>query len=99
MSLEQEIIDKLTQVLNPTHLQVINESHNHNVPVNSETHFKVIITSDSFEGKRLLSRHRLVNEALSEAFNKGLHALSIHTFSTNEWNDEMQVPNSPDCKG
>ncbi|WP_299492898.1 BolA family protein [uncultured Shewanella sp.] len=99
MSLEQEIIDKLTQTLAPTHLQVINESHNHNVPANSETHFKVIITSDVFEGKRLLARHRLVNEALNEAFSEGLHALSIHTFSLNEWNDEMQVPSSPDCKG
>ncbi|WP_299004473.1 BolA family transcriptional regulator [uncultured Shewanella sp.] len=99
MSLEQEIIDNLTQALTPTHLQVINESHNHNVPANSETHFKVIIASERFEGKRLLARHRLVNETLSDAFNKGLHALSIHTFSLNEWNDEMKVPDSPDCKG
>ncbi|MCL1127061.1 BolA family protein [Shewanella surugensis] len=99
MSLEQEIIDKLTLALTPTHLQVFNESHNHNVPVNSETHFKVIITSDVFEGKRLLARHRLVNEALSDAFNKGLHALSMHTFSPHEWDDAMKVPDSPDCKG
>ena len=38
---ETAIRDKLTASLQPQLLQVINESHMHAVPKNSETHFKV----------------------------------------------------------
>ncbi len=99
MSVEQIITEKLTATLSPSHLEVINESHNHHVPPNSETHFKVIITCDSFEGKRLLARHRAVNEALVTEFANGLHALSMHTFTPTEWAKETDVPVSPKCKG
>lgn len=99
MSVAQIIIEKLTVALSPTHLEVINESHNHHVPPNSETHFKVIITSESFEGKRLIARHRAVNDALATEFANGLHALSMHTFSPVEWAAEVAVPDSPKCKG
>ncbi len=99
MSVEQLITEKLTAALSPSHLEVINESHNHHVPPNSETHFKVIITSASFEGKRLIGRHRSVNEALSDEFANGLHALSMHTFTPDEWAAESNVPDSPKCKG
>lgn len=44
----------LTTALNPTHLEVINVSHMHSVPRNSETHFKAVIISDSFDGMRLI---------------------------------------------
>ena len=99
MSVAQSIIEHLTASLSPTHLEVINESHNHHVPPNSETHFKVIITSEFFEGKRLLARHRAVNEALAPEFASGLHALSMHTYSPDEWAAEVAVPDSPKCKG
>ncbi|WP_299788754.1 BolA family transcriptional regulator [uncultured Shewanella sp.] len=99
MSVEQIITEKLTAALSPSHLEVINESHNHHVPPNSETHFKVIIACDSFEGKRLLARHRTVNEALAAEFANGLHALSMHTFTPAEWAQEADIPSSPKCKG
>ncbi|ABO24749.1 BolA family transcriptional regulator [Shewanella loihica] len=99
MSVKQQIIDTLTQVLAPVHLEVINESDNHHVPPNSETHFKVIVASAAFEGQRLIGRHRAVNEALKAQFDAGLHALSMHTFTPEEWDQEVQVPNSPKCKG
>ncbi|AQS39411.1 transcriptional regulator, BolA protein family [Shewanella psychrophila] len=99
MSVEQLITEKLTQALSPSHLEVINESNNHHVPPNSETHFKVIITSAAFEGKRLLGRHRAVNEALADEFANGLHALSMHTFTPEEWLAESNVPDSPKCRG
>ncbi len=99
MSVEQLITEKLTKALSPSHLEVINESHNHHVPPNSETHFKVIITSLAFEGKHLLGRHRSVNETLVDEFANGLHALSMHTFTPEEWVAESSVPDSPKCKG
>ncbi|GIU24811.1 global transcriptional regulator BolA [Shewanella colwelliana] len=99
MSVEQNITEKLTAALSPVHLEVINESDNHHVPPNSETHFKVIIASEAFEGKRLIGRHRSVNEALADEFAQGLHALSMHTFTPSEWQAEGNVPDSPKCKG
>ncbi|ASJ95999.1 BolA family protein [Shewanella marisflavi] len=99
MSVKQQIIDTLTEVLSPVHLEVINESDNHHVPPNSETHFKVIVASAAFEGKRLIGRHRVVNEALQPQFDAGLHALSMHTFTPDEWAQEAEVPASPKCRG
>lgn len=99
MSVKQQIIDTLTEIFAPVHLEVINESDNHHVPPNSETHFKVIIASAAFEGQRLIGRHRAVNEALQSQFDAGLHALSMHTFTPDEWAQEAEVPDSPKCRG
>ena len=45
---------------------MINESSGHNVPKGSETHFKVVVVSDSFDGQMLIARHRMVNEILAD---------------------------------
>ncbi|MCE9677960.1 BolA/IbaG family iron-sulfur metabolism protein [Shewanella sp. AS1] len=99
MSVEQNIYEKLNAALFPAHLEVINESDNHHVPPNSESHFKVIVVSEQFEGKRLIARHRSVNELLSHELQNGVHALSMHTFTPGEWQAEMDVPVSPKCRG
>lgn len=64
-----------------THLEVINESHKHNVPKGSESHFKVVIVSDLFESKAIIERHRMVNSALSDELKESIHALSIQGLS------------------
>lgn len=99
MSISQLINDKINQALSPSHIQVINESHNHHVPPNSETHFKLVVVSQAFEGKRLLARHRMVNETLSEEFANGLHALTMHTYTPEDWDKLSEVPESPKCTG
>ena len=55
---EDSIRHKLSTAFLPEHLQVLNESHMHNVPKGSETHFKVLVVSEKFQGKPLLQRHR-----------------------------------------
>ncbi|CAM2911757.1 BolA family protein [Vibrio rarus] len=96
--LQQLIEKKLDQHFSPHHLKVINESYKHNVPEGSESHFKVIIVSDRFENLRSVARHRLVNQALCDELAGGVHALSMHTLTKNEWK-EQQFPASPDCMG
>ena len=49
-----KIVEKLSEALNPSHLQVINESHMHSVPKGSETHFKVVVVTKSFDGLPLI---------------------------------------------
>jgi BolA protein len=57
------------------------ESSRHSVRVGSETHFKVIIISRTFDGAKLLDRHRAVNDCLAQdELANGVHALSKLSF-------------------
>ncbi|MER2512817.1 MAG: BolA/IbaG family iron-sulfur metabolism protein, partial [Nitrosomonas ureae] len=59
MNIKNSIEHKLL-ILRPQFLEVVNESYKHNVLEGSESHFKVTIVSDEFNGKMLLTRHRMV---------------------------------------
>ena len=100
MSVQAEIESLLQSGLNPSHLQVVNESFMHNVPPNSETHFKVVIVSEAFDGKRSVARHQSVYSLLGEQLSGPVHALALHTFTGEEWrNSEESAPDSPQCLG
>lgn len=100
MSVQSGIEEKLQQQINPSHLEVINESGNHNVPPGSESHFKVIIVSDEFADKNPVSRHRLVNKVLADELKNKIHALALHTYTEQEWYDQNEhAPQSPPCLG
>jgi len=100
MTMRENIEKKLTAGLTPTHLEVIDESHQHNVPKGAESHFKVIAVSPQFEGKSLLPRHRAIYGLLSEEMSqKRIHALALHTFSPDEWAKETGPLKSPPCLG
>ena len=51
----------LLKELEATHIEIVNESHMHNVPKDAETHFKVVVVSPNFSGTSLISRHRTVS--------------------------------------
>ena len=97
--IEETIKTKLHQQLSPIHLDVINESYMHNVAPGSESHFKVVVVSEQFDGLRLLARHRLVNQTLADELANQIHALAIHTYTPEEWKQQQTVPNSPNCLG
>ena len=100
MTIQATIEQKLANDFNPLHLEVINESSNHNVPEGSESHFKVVVVSPAFTGKNLLARHRLINATLSDELNGVIHALAIHTYTEEEWKEESNgAPMSPPCLG
>jgi len=99
MSVQNQIIANLVEALGPTHLAVENESHKHSVPPNSETHFKVVVSSDQFEGKRSVQRHQLVYGLLQDEMANGVHALALHTYTPKEWSEVVNAPDSPNCMG
>ena len=100
MKVQTQIETKLKGALSPVVLHVENESHMHSVPPNSETHFKVTVVSEQFEGKRLIGRHRLVNSIVKEELEGPVHALALHTYTADEWQTKQgNVPNSPNCLG
>lgn len=99
MTIHADIERKLQDQLSPAYLQVENESHMHSVPENSETHFKVVIASDAFEGVRKVARHQTIYGILSEELAGEVHALALHTYTPAEWQDQQQAPASPNCMG
>lgn len=100
MSVQLTIESKLNESLTPTYIEVLNESGQHNVPPGSESHFKVTIVSDQFDGKLLVARHRLINSLLAEELAGPIHALSMHTYTPEEWSKKNeQSPVSPPCLG
>ena len=99
MTMQSRITEKLQQAFSPEHLEVVDESHMHNVPEGAESHFKVLIVSDDFNGKMLIARHRLVNAALADELENGIHALALHTMTMAEWFEKGGAPDSPECLG
>jgi stress-induced morphogen len=89
---------KLKEAFAPDYLLVENESHGHAVPKGSESHFKLVIVSSTFNGKRQVQRQQAVYAALAEALAAGVHALAMHTYSPEEW-QSASVPESPACMG
>ena len=86
----------LEEALSPTMLEVIDESHKHaghahlvarpgTAQGTGETHFKIKVVSQSFEGKSLLSRHREVNDLIaSEMGPDKVHAIAIEARAPGE---------------
>ena len=100
MNRQQRIETALAQNLELQHLEVLDESHGHNVPDGAESHFKVIAVSEAFAGARALQRHRMINEILAPEFAEGMHALAIHVYTADEWHSRFQqAPMSPPCAG
>ncbi|XP_028649846.1 bolA-like protein 1 [Erpetoichthys calabaricus] len=96
---ETSIRTKLNQRLEPTHLEVVNESNMHAVPSGSESHFRVLVVSKHFEGMSLLQRHRLVNEILCDELASRVHALSIQAKTPQQWECNPVIEVSPPCMG
>ncbi|KAF5273017.1 hypothetical protein FQR65_LT04759 [Abscondita terminalis] len=97
--IEDAIRHKLSSSLNATHLEIVNESYMHNVPKTAETHFKVLVVSEKFNGLSLLKRHRLVNDLLKTEFENGIHALSIVAKTPDQFLSSDKIKPSPPCLG
>ena len=88
MNLESQMRQKLMISLQPTRLDVVNESHLHaghrSSPGTGESHFRLLIVSEAFSGKSRVERHRMVNDLLSDELRSGLHALAIKACAPGE---------------
>jgi BolA protein len=81
MTVKDIIAKKLQEGFAPEHLDVIDESHLHEGHAGhrpgGETHFRVNIVSDGFEGKSRIERHRMINAALAAELAGPIHALAL----------------------
>ena len=81
------IRDALTKQLQPTHLNIEDDSHRHKGhagAADGRGHFNVQIVSLAFEGKAPIARHRLVYAALGDMMTTDIHALSIEARTPKE---------------
>lgn len=49
------------------------------------THFNAVIVSDAFTGKSPVQQHQLVYRALGDKMGGDIHALSMQTYTPDEW--------------
>jgi len=94
---EARLRQALESAIQPTFLDLSNESHGHRVPKGSETHFRAVIVSDAFEGLSRVKRHQLVYQAAADALASGVHALAMQCFTPDEWSNAPERLVSPAC--
>lgn len=97
MTRQAELEALLQDAFAPLFLKVENESHMHNVPPGSESHFKVQLVSAAFTGLRPVAQHQAVYRILAEQM-QAIHALALHTWSPEQWQGQA-AQTSPKCMG
>jgi BolA family transcriptional regulator, general stress-responsive regulator len=97
MKLQESIELKLRSDLKPAQLDVINESHLHSSGLGAESHFKVLVVSEAFQGLSRVRRQQKVYGLLAQELKNGVHALSLRLLTHAEWEqgggEGFQSPN------
>jgi BolA protein len=88
MTAKDNITKKLREAFLPESLDVTDESHLHEGhsghKPGGETHFRVYIVSQAFEGKSRIERHRMINTLLAPELAGSVHALAIKAHAPGE---------------
>ncbi|KAM9367112.1 bolA-like protein 2 [Phaethornis superciliosus] len=77
-----ELRERLQRLLGAEHVEVEDTTSSH-----CSLSFRLLVVSGRFRGKKLLERHRLVNEALGEELGR-IHALEQRTLTPEQWAEE-----------
>ena len=87
-SVRERLAARLLNALNPSSLEVIDESHQHAGHAGwhpgGETHMRIRVVSEAFAGKSRVERHRMVNALAEPELASGLHALAIEARASGE---------------
>lgn len=89
MTFSQSIKEKIEEALDPSLIEIINESHLHaghqeQFDGSGETHLRIRVVSDAFEGRNRVARHRMINDLVREEIALGLHAIAIEARAPSE---------------
>lgn len=91
-----DLLQAALAALQAQHLELLDESHMHSRGL--ETHYKAVIVSEQFAGLNAVKRHQKVYAAVGELMGQ-IHALALHTYTSDEWAQQGVAPVSPTCKG
>jgi BolA protein len=88
MRIARAIRQRLTSVLAPSHLALVDQSAQHvghaGARPEGESHFRLTIVAEAFEGKSRVERQRMVFVALGDLMQTDIHALSITALTPDE---------------
>ena len=87
MEIKKEIKKRLEKKLDLIHFEIKDFTGRH---LNHKLHeggfhLETTIVSDNFADKTLIQRHRIVYEAMGELMKHEIHALSMKTLTSSEW--------------
>jgi BolA protein len=81
MSTERmQLLEQRLQALQPSHLEIIDESHlhaGHAGSRNGASHFRVIVWAPAFQTLSAVARHRAVYDLVNDLIPYPIHALAI----------------------
>lgn len=97
MNLQAVIESKIQTAFHVGYLAIENESHMHSGSA-TESHFKMTLVANEFGGMSKVKRHQAVYKVLAKEMPE-FHALALHTFSPQEWEEAPNVNESPLCRG
>src|SRR5471032_381370 len=92
----QQRIETALAALSPQHVSVLDESHMHSRGL--QTHFKAVLVSQQFEGRKRVKRHQTAYATLGAQMSE-FHAWALHTYTPEEWAKIDAAPASPTCAG
>jgi len=101
VAMKGRITKRLNAAFTPAYLSVVDESHQHSVGKDAQSHWNIVVVSDVFTGLNRVKRHRAVYSALAEEIADGIHALTMKALSPKEWDPSQEDPSnpSPRCLG
>lgn len=97
MLLQPQIEQAIRENFQVDFMELQNESHMHAGPA-AESHFKLTLVSEDFNGLSKVKRQQSVYRALN-ALMPQFHALALHTYTPQEWQEVGTAPASPKCGG
>ena len=77
----ESIEDNIRQGMSTTYLNVDGDGR----------HFEAVVVSEEFAGMNRIQRHQRVYKTLRDRMRDEVHALSIKTFTPQEWNDRRKT--------
>lgn len=98
MTVAESLSKKLKDSFQPSHLEILDESHKHSGN-RVESHFQIILVSEEFQGLSSIKRHQSVYKVLAFELKNQIHALALRTYTEEEWKEESSPLMTPDCGG
>lgn len=99
MSVQSAIENKVQAEFSPSHWEIENESHKHSSGLGAESHFRLLLVSEGFEGLNRVARQRKVFDLLKDEM-QSIHALSLRLLTPQEWEKgQGEGFQSPKCAG
>lgn len=91
MTRVEKIEAQLKQALDPTKLEIYDDSASHAGHAGAREsgggHFYATIVAEAFTGKSLVQRHQIVYQALGDLMKTDIHAFSMKVYNPNEYEE------------